>query len=773
MIAHPLRQVLIMNKKLLDPDFSEAQRFLDALEPSGQYTFQTFPDRKDTGNRSLTRVTHGKFSVHGRLLKELNQSGSGIFVTVNRTDLKGRKAQNVIGTRAVFVDLDGAPLEPVLSFELEPQIIIESSPGRWHAYWLCDVTLTDFGAIQSTIINKFAGDKAIKDLPRVMRLPGFFHQKHKDHEPFMTRIESIMEGEQLTPYTAHEIIEAFPIPEVKKLSKNTPSEERDTPRYDAKNDNLLAEALSNLDPEDREEWIAVAHALKSDGEVNSGLFCAWSRGELTGCTPNNYVSDEDVIKTWKSINPIRTDIGALFSRARSKDRISYSAKSEFSNLQSNSHVACARYLITQHSTSENPLVFDEGEFWHYNTKFWKKVPANVLRVWVHDLDGKHYGDGKRSIQASKSFIDGVICEMAASITREAFFYGSPVGANLDNGFVRLAEDGTLKLEKHFPEHKQRACINCDWQPEIPAELNGYTSILFDGCFGQEDQAVRRLMLQVIGTALLGISTSIHSPKGFVFFGATASNGKSTILKVIRQLLPDYATCSIPPADFDKEQSLATLVGCMANLSDELSSSKSIASDKMKAVITGDVVSAKVIYKEVFNFTPKAIHVYATNALPTFKGGVDAGVERRMLVVPFNLTIPKEDRIADIAQKIIAEEASQLVCASLLAGAHVYKNGQFSIPHNCIDATELWFKEADPVREWYEEGGLTKHVNKKLVLLKDLYKKFAGDMEDTCDVGFIPQKRRFFAQIRALIARDPEWQISRRSDGDTVSAAKLV
>ena len=56
----------------------------------------------------------------------------------------------------------------------------------------------------------------------------------------MTRIESIMEGEQLTPYTAHEIIEAFPIPEVKKLSKNTPSEERDTPRYDAKNDNLLA-----------------------------------------------------------------------------------------------------------------------------------------------------------------------------------------------------------------------------------------------------------------------------------------------------------------------------------------------------------------------------------------------------------------------------------------------------------------------------------------------------------------------------------------------------
>ena len=47
------------------------------------------------------------------------------------------------------------------------------------------------------------------------------------------------------------------------------------------------------------------------------------------------------------------------------------------------------------------------------------------------------------------------------------------------------------------------------------------------------------------------------------------------------------------------------------------------------------------------------------------------------------------------------------------------------------------------------------------------------MEDTCDVGFIPQKRRFFAQIRALIAGNPDWKISRRSEGDTDSAAKLV
>ena len=758
-----------MNKSILQPDLSEAQQFLDALDPLGQFTFQTFSDRRQTSGSSLTRLVHGDLNSCKRLLKELNQSGGGVFVTINQTDLTGRKAENVIATRAVFADLDGAPLEPILNFELEPQIVVESSPGRWHAYWRCYISLTDFGGIQTAIIKKFGGDPSIKDLPRVMRLPGFFHQKHPDKEPFMTRIESIMEGEHLAPYTTQEILKAFPIIDVKRMS----SGERNSIRYAVPTESQLIETLGHLDPENREEWIAVAHELKSGGEDNLDLFLAWSRGEFTSYTPSNYVSDEDVTKTWYSVDPTRTNIQALLNRAKSKDRASPSPTPELSDLRSNSHVACANYLVAEHSTLEKPLVFDEGEFWHYQETFWRKLPKHALRVWVHELDGKSYGDGKKRIQATKPFIDGVISEMAASITMEAFFSNAPVGANLGSAFVRLTADGGLKAETHLPEHKQRACIDCEWQPDISTELHGYTSILFDGCFGRGDKDMRQLILAVIGAAILGISTAIHSPKGFILFGATASNGKSSILRVIRKLLPNYATCSIPPADFDKEQSLATLVGCLANLSDELSSSKSISSDKMKAVITGDVVSAKVIYKEVFNFAPRAIHVYATNVLPTFKGGVDAGVERRMLVIPFERTIPKTDRIPDIDQKIIDEEASQLVSASLMAGAQVYKNGQFSIPQNCVDATSSWFREADPIREWYDEGGLETYITNKPVLLKDLYKKFVADMEDSCDHGFIPQKRRFFGQMRALVSLNPKWQINRRSNGEAVYAARLV
>ena len=99
----------------------------------------------------------------------------GIFVTVNTTDYQGRKSENIVKVRAFFVDLDGSPLDPVLSAPISPHIIVESSPSRYHAYWIVnDAPLDKFSLVQEELICKFNGDNKVKDLSRVMRLPGFF-----------------------------------------------------------------------------------------------------------------------------------------------------------------------------------------------------------------------------------------------------------------------------------------------------------------------------------------------------------------------------------------------------------------------------------------------------------------------------------------------------------------------------------------------------------------------------------------------------------------------
>jgi putative DNA primase/helicase len=122
-------------------NLAEAARFLIALDhKAAHFTFQTFDDNADTKNSKLAAVLHGTVQKLGAKLVDLSGQGAGIFVTVNETNLKGREAQDITRVRALFVDLDGAPLGAVLSdTEVpKPHIIVESSSGKWHIYWLVD-----------------------------------------------------------------------------------------------------------------------------------------------------------------------------------------------------------------------------------------------------------------------------------------------------------------------------------------------------------------------------------------------------------------------------------------------------------------------------------------------------------------------------------------------------------------------------------------------------------------------------------------------------------
>jgi putative DNA primase/helicase len=118
----------------LEPDLVQAAMFLELLDPDVDgFTFQTFDD-SELKRGDLARVAHGPLDQEAGRLSSWQKRGAGVFVTVNETDGMGRKAENITRVRAVFVDLDGAPLQPVLACMLEPHLIVESSPERWHAY---------------------------------------------------------------------------------------------------------------------------------------------------------------------------------------------------------------------------------------------------------------------------------------------------------------------------------------------------------------------------------------------------------------------------------------------------------------------------------------------------------------------------------------------------------------------------------------------------------------------------------------------------------------
>jgi len=162
---------------------SHADLFIQRLG-GGSMTFQTFDDRRKRGY--LAKVLHGEYSELRDQLVSLNRWNVGVYVTVNETDFTGRRKENITGVRALFADLDGSPLDPVDDADLKPHMIVESSCDRYHAYWMVeDCPLEEFSVYQKAIARRFNSDPKVHDLPRVMRLPGYYHCKS---DPYPTQI---------------------------------------------------------------------------------------------------------------------------------------------------------------------------------------------------------------------------------------------------------------------------------------------------------------------------------------------------------------------------------------------------------------------------------------------------------------------------------------------------------------------------------------------------------------------------------------------------------
>lgn len=255
---------------------ADAVRFLEALAPDGALTFSTFTDGKRPKRDLLARIMHGSYSRHRGPLAKLNADGAGCFVMVNRGDYKGRKAGNVLAVRAVFLDLDGAPLAPVLGAPIMPAIVCESSPGKHHAYWpVADMPLTDFKPAQRALAANYGGDPTVCDLPRVMRVPGYLHAKGA---PFTSRL---LHCDPVKPWRWPELAQALGLP-----FSNAPAARADKWREGGRNEAMYAFACGlrgqGLDHAEALGRARVANAGRCDppldaAEVAAIVASAWKR----------------------------------------------------------------------------------------------------------------------------------------------------------------------------------------------------------------------------------------------------------------------------------------------------------------------------------------------------------------------------------------------------------------------------------------------------------------------------------------------------------------
>jgi hypothetical protein len=178
-----------MSTTEIKPDLKAALAFIQAItgERDPAVTWQTFDD-SEAKRTALAGWKHGRLSnkaVRAWLLAKWKQ-GAGVYLMLARGDGKGRRAENAQPWTAAAVDLDGQPLPE--AFPVEPDIIVATSKGRWHVYWLLE-RLEDAAAwsdLQARLAAFYGGDPKIIDAPRVLRVVGFHNRKKA--QPFRVHV---------------------------------------------------------------------------------------------------------------------------------------------------------------------------------------------------------------------------------------------------------------------------------------------------------------------------------------------------------------------------------------------------------------------------------------------------------------------------------------------------------------------------------------------------------------------------------------------------------
>jgi hypothetical protein len=205
-----------------------------------------------------------------------------VFAVVNDG---GHTDAEITKVRAVFADTDGAPLEPIVE-ALPPHCVIASSPGKFHVYWFVEegFPLDQFKAIQRAIARKFGTDIKVSNLSRVMRVPGFAHNKG---DPFDVHFVEQHLKPYLPRYSLDEIVQGLGL----QLDQSAPERKPDAfggpiahQPFGAHPHHLseAEEMLKFIDPWcDRDAWMKVLFAVASEfGEAGRELVVRWSRGDL-------------------------------------------------------------------------------------------------------------------------------------------------------------------------------------------------------------------------------------------------------------------------------------------------------------------------------------------------------------------------------------------------------------------------------------------------------------------------------------------------------------
>lgn len=271
-----------------------------------------------------------------------------------------------------------------------------------------------------------------------------------------------------------------------------------------------------------------------------------------------------------------------------------------------------------------------------------------------------------------------------------------------------------------------------------------------------DETTRKVLAEFIGYVFI---RNLKLEKCLLLYG-TGANGKSVFFEIVNALLGSQNISNLSLGNLTEENNRALIADKLLNYGSEIRGN--IESDIFKQLVSGEPIQARLKYGNSFIMTNYAKLAFNCNTLPRDIEHNEAYF-RRFLIVPFEVTIPVNDRNPELANWIIGKEMSGVFNWVLEGLKRILKNKRFTKSDAVQKAVQKYRMESDTVQLFLKDKNYVKHPT-KTTLLKHLY----FDYKNFCsDDGYKPLgKKNFSKRLEAL-----ELYPVRKKHGMTVPVEK--
>jgi putative DNA primase/helicase len=369
----------------------------------------------------------------------------------------------------------------------------------------------------------------------------------------------------------------------------------------------------------------------------------------------------------------------------------------------------------------------------WNGRVWERSTVKV-RQEIHRMGAALVLSG--DIKSARGFtmtsrINALLTELQSvpSVHVDvADFDARPDLLNFRNGTVDLR---TGKMRPHDPADMLTDCLDVNYNPNAKCpRWDAFMSEIFPG-----NPELPPYMRRLIGYGITGHT----SEQSFAVLWGKGANGKSVLTDTLTAVLRNI-TKTTGFATFEERSGggipndVAALRGSRLVMASEGESGKPMNEAVLKRITGKDMISARFLHQEFFEFRPSFLLLLATNHKPRFKGQ-DEGLWRRVKLIPFTRWFAPDERDYDLDRKLLAE--AEGIAAWAVRGAAEWYEGGLQDPAVIVRAGREYRETSDTLAGFYP-GVMERGTEDDVINGNAAFSAYL----DWCEAENLPNKERW-------------------------------